>query len=61
VLGTESDLLDFGKVVDRVSVEGKSTDVLDRDKILWDDLGGIEQIKVELSGMSAGATRLSEK
>jgi len=39
VLGTESDLLDFGKVVDGVSVQGQSTDLLDRDQVLGNELG----------------------
>jgi hypothetical protein len=42
VLSTESDLLDFGKVVDRVSVQGQGTNLLDRDQVLGDKLGGVQ-------------------
>ena len=39
VLSTECDLLDLGKVVDRVGIEGKGTNVLYGDEILGDNLG----------------------
>lgn len=44
----ESDLLDLGEIVVRVSVEGEGTDVLDGDHIFGNELGGVQQIKIEL-------------
>lgn len=47
VLGAEGDLLDFGKVVYGVSVEGQSTDPLNGDQVLGNELGRVEQVEVE--------------
>lgn len=44
----ESDLLNLGEVVGGVAVEGESTDVLDGDEVLRDELGRVQDVKVEL-------------
>ena len=47
VLGAEGNLLGLGEeVVDR-AVEHESTDTANRDELLGDDLGGVENVEVE--------------
>jgi hypothetical protein len=48
VLRAESHLLDLGKVVHGVTVERERADVLHRHELLGDELGGVEQVEVEL-------------
>lgn len=50
MLSAKGDLLNFGKVVCRCTVQCECADVLHGDKVFRDELGRVEQVKVELVG-----------
>jgi hypothetical protein len=48
VAGVERDLLSLGEEAGGVAVEGHLADTPDRDELLRDELGGIEDVEVEV-------------
>jgi len=48
VTGAESDLLRLGEEFVHATIQDHFTDVLDRDELLWPDLGRVENVKVEV-------------